>query len=359
LAACCPHKQLGETTVASDVGRTQGEVLLRWPNRYQESGVSETGVIAKNVNLGFMEEKRYPIRKLMIKAAVFASKSSLSPQVRELLAYSEIVELGRCLDYYPSEEEAMRFLQAHAPSIVFVDFESVESALALIAVIERTNPGTQIIALHRVGYDSDVLVKAMRAGVREVLAFPLSESTLADSLMRVAEILKLRPLSILSTDNLYCFLPAKPGLGASTLAVNASANLARISGQKTLLMDLDLNNGISSFLLRLENSNSIADALDHASELDGSLWTNLITTKGNLDILARERYAREKSGRNSCCRFSAMSSDVTALCVWTFPAAWSRLPWIFCWMQNRFFWYARRIFWVCAWLELKLKCFAI
>jgi pilus assembly protein CpaE len=232
-----------------------------------------------------MEAKRYPIRKLMLKAAVFASKSSLSPQVRELLAYSEIVELGRCLDYYPSEEEAMRFLQAHAPSIVFVDFESVESALALIAVIERTNPGTQIIALHRVGYDSDVLVKAMRAGVREVLAFPLSESTLADSLTRVAEILKQRPLSILSTDNLYCFLPAKPGLGASTLAVNASANLARISGQKTLLMDLDLNNGISSFLLKLENSNSIADALDHASELDGSLWTNLITTKGNLDIL--------------------------------------------------------------------------
>jgi pilus assembly protein CpaE len=221
----------------------------------------------------------------MLRAAVIASKPSVFPQVREMLANSDTVELGRSLDFYPSESEVMRFLQAHVPSIVFVDFESMEKALEIISTIERTNPGTQIIALHGGRYDPGILIQAMRAGVREVLEIPMNLTLLNESLKRVADVLRQRPLSVSATDNLYCFLPAKPGGGASTIAVNASSLLARISGQKTLLMDLDLNNGVSSFLLKLNNTNSIGDALAYASQLDSSLWADLITVRGNLDIL--------------------------------------------------------------------------
>jgi pilus assembly protein CpaE len=80
-------------------------------------------------------------------------------------------------------------------------------------------------------------------------------------------------------------LPAKPGGGASTIAVNTSSILARLSGRKTLLMDLDLKNGVSSFLLKLNNPNSIESALDYASQMDASLWADLTTVRGNLDIL--------------------------------------------------------------------------
>src|ERR1700709_2437389 len=118
-----------------------------------------------------------PIREVMLRAAVIASKPSIAPQVREILTSSDIVELGRCLDYYPSETELMRFLQAQAPSIVYIDFESVDTALALVSAIERVNPGTQIIALHGGRYDPEVLIQAMRVGVREVLEFPLSPQT--------------------------------------------------------------------------------------------------------------------------------------------------------------------------------------
>lgn len=232
-----------------------------------------------------MKEELVPIRKVMLRVAVIASNPSIFPQVREMLASSDIAELGHSLDYYPSETDLMRFLQSHTPSIVFVDFECVETALKIVSVVERTNPGTQIIALRGGRYDPEVLIQAMRAGVREVLEFPKDIHIVRDSLKRASDVLKQRPLNVQTTDNLFCFLPAKPGGGASTIAVNASSMLARLSGQKTLLMDLDLKNGVTSFLLKLNNPNSIEDALDYAQQMDSSLWADLTTVRGNLDIL--------------------------------------------------------------------------
>jgi pilus assembly protein CpaE len=232
-----------------------------------------------------MNGEMLPIRKSMLRAAVIASKPSITQQVREILAFNESVEIGRSLDFYPSEVEVIRFLQAHAPSIMFVDFESVETALGIVSVIERTHPGTQVIALQGGRYDPEVLMKAMRVGIREVLEFPLNPDTVKESLKRVLEILKQRPLSIRTTESLFCFLPAKPGGGASTIAVNTSSMLAKLSGEKTLLMDLDLSNGVSSFLLKLNNSNSVCDALERASQMDDSLWADLTTSRGDLDIL--------------------------------------------------------------------------
>src|SRR3954463_15435999 len=232
-----------------------------------------------------MKPENPPMRIVMLRAAVIASKPSIPPQVREMLASSELVELGRSLDYYPTDSEAIRFLQAHVPSIIFVDFECVETALKIVSIVERTNPGTQVIALKGGQHDPDMLIKAMRAGVREVLEFPPNQIMLSESLKRVSDVLKQRPLSIQTTDNLFCFLPAKPGGGASTIAVNASLSLARLSGQKTLLMDLDLTNGVSSFLLKLNNLNSVESALDYVTQMDSSIWADLITVRGNLDIL--------------------------------------------------------------------------
>jgi Flp pilus assembly CpaE family ATPase len=51
------------------------------------------------------------------------------------------------------------------------------------------------------------------------------------------------------------------------------------------LPDFDIRLGITSFVLKLDSSHSIADALENAAHMDQSLWTQLVSARDNLDIL--------------------------------------------------------------------------
>jgi pilus assembly protein CpaE len=84
---------------------------------------------------------------------------------------------------------------------------------------------------------------------------------------------------------IYSFLPAKAGSGATTLALNLSAALARVGDGRVLLSDLDLSSGILRFLLKIRNEHAMMEAVEHLSELDENLWQQLVTTVGKLDVL--------------------------------------------------------------------------
>jgi pilus assembly protein CpaE len=83
---------------------------------------------------------------------------------------------------------------------------------------------------------------------------------------------------------LYCFLPAKPGVGTSVVAVNSSFVLSRISNKRVLLCDLDFHLSMASFFLKLQPSHSIIDAMQYAGKLDEDLWQHFVDTRGKLDI---------------------------------------------------------------------------
>jgi pilus assembly protein CpaE len=88
-----------------------------------------------------------------------------------------------------------------------------------------------------------------------------------------------------ATDRVYCFLPAKPGVGASTLAVNTALIAAQTGLERVFLGDFDLGCGTVSFLLRLQNEYSIQDAALRVHELDETLWPQITFSKGNLDVV--------------------------------------------------------------------------
>jgi Flp pilus assembly CpaE family ATPase len=50
-------------------------------------------------------------------------------------------------------------------------------------------------------------------------------------------------------------------------------------------MDLDLNSGLTRFMLKLDNAYSVLDAAEHATGMEEELWQQLVTKRGNLDIL--------------------------------------------------------------------------
>ena len=166
---------------------------------------------------------------------------------------SKINELGairiiRSFSEYPSESELTRFVQLNGPAVAFLSTEDPGIAVKLATAIDRSGTGTQVVAIDR-SCDPQMLVEIMRVGVREFVTIPLDLLKLDEAIGRVTEVLARKPLAFASTDAVFSFLPAKPGDGTSTIAVNVSSAIAQRSGHRTLIADFDLNVGMVSFLL--------------------------------------------------------------------------------------------------------------
>jgi Flp pilus assembly CpaE family ATPase len=188
------------------------------------------------------------------------------------------------MDRYPNALELLRFLRAHAPHVVFLGIDSMQKAMETVHEIEKNTPGVQIFALGR-QCDAGVLLDVMRAGIREFASLPFDRQSIKESLIRIGTVLETKPPLIESTDNVFAFLPSKAGVGASTLAVNASVALSRLPNNRVLLSDFDLNSGMIRFMLKLDNNYGVIDAAEHALHMDESLWPPMVTTIDSLDVL--------------------------------------------------------------------------
>ena len=122
---------------------------------------------------------------------------------------------------------------------------------------------------------------------------------------------------------MYSFLPAKPGVGATTLAVNTAVALAKGDDTRVFLGDFDLNCGLIRFMLQLRNSYSVLDASQKAEQIDENLWPQLVTSFGTLDVMhAGTSIPRRGSRWSTCGGCSITSAALTGWSARTFPATW-------------------------------------
>ena len=220
----------------------------------------------------------------MTPSIIISPDSGTAAELGRMLSEAGQVFVARTLDHYPEEREFVRLMRAHAPEVVFLSVADTEQALRVTAAIETHWPGVQILAA---GPEADprVLLELMRAGIREFVAVPGSEAEFRGALGRVKQALERTPPSSQSTDMLFAFLPAKPGVGCSTVALNVCVAMAEEPETPVLLADFDLSCGTLGFLLRMEEGPSIIDAAEYAGQLDETLWPKLVRSRGQLDLL--------------------------------------------------------------------------
>jgi len=224
----------------------------------------------------------------MIPAIVISPDTELANQLQNALSEIGQVAVLRKIDHYPAEQEMLRVIRALGPQIFFLDVTSLDEALRVASEIEKHVPGIQIMAIAR-DCAQHTLIELMRAGIREFVPLPGGVCELPNALLRLNAAIDRKPPAIESTDQMFAFLPSKPGVGSSTVALNASVAMANQADGKVLLMDFDLNCGMIGFLLHLDESRSVVDAAEHASHMDEELWPKLVQTVGNLDILPSGR----------------------------------------------------------------------
>jgi pilus assembly protein CpaE len=220
----------------------------------------------------------------MLRAIIICRDEDLAARLECAVAETGHVVILRKFPDLPDSVALTRTVRAIAPQLVFLSTEFVDRAKELAHFIETSTPGMQVVAISRAP-DPALLLDLMRAGIREFLSYPFAHNDVYEALIRINELLARHPLVLKTTDKVFSFLPSKAGVGASTLAVNTAIALARLPNISVALSDFDLNSGMLRFMLKLDTAYSVTDAVEHAFEMDETLWQQLVSHAGELDVL--------------------------------------------------------------------------
>ncbi len=220
-----------------------------------------------------------------MRTIVVVPDAALNQELVTALAEFPEIEVVRQVAPYPGLDDFLRIVRARRPDFVFLSTEDFSQFQDLAAVLDDRMPGLPIIASARDANPVEMIPKLMHLGVREFLTSPVTHQKLGETIASVARQLAKRPAPVVRLGDLYAFFPAKPGVGSSTITVSTTCALADELHIRTLLLDCDLMAGVTKFLLKLGNSSSIVNALEHADTLDEDLWSQMVGHWDGLDVL--------------------------------------------------------------------------
>jgi pilus assembly protein CpaE len=119
----------------------------------------------------------------------------------------------------------------------------------------------------------------------QLLSAPFDSAEVAQVLNQLEKDLEVRPATINSTDRFFAFMPAKAGVGASTIAANATWAFSQPEGANVLLADFDTASGVTEFMFDTQHDHNLVDAAARCKDLDEEAWRRLVKGVGNIDLL--------------------------------------------------------------------------
>ena len=169
---------------------------------------------------------------------------------------------------------------AKQPAVLIIDFREDGQIPSTLPILKRQHPGTGVLLVAS-QLDPAVLLEAMRAGVNEFVTAPINVSELQAAIKRL-----MGSLATSIRGEIYAFIGAKGGVGATTVAVNTATSLAKLNTESTLMIDLNATCGDAAVFLGAEPRFSVMDALENVGRLDTAFFKGLVVrTKGGLDLL--------------------------------------------------------------------------
>src|SRR5678815_1406233 len=161
---------------------------------------------------------------------------------------------------------------SNVPDVIVIDVREGAAIPASLAAYRRQHPDVGIVIV-AAALDSALLLEAMRAGVNEVVAEPLTDEAVTEAVRRVTA-------SLVPTQQgrVYGFIGAKGGVGTTTVAVNMAITLGAMSKPgRTLLIDFHHAGGDAAVFTGTEPRFSVLNALENTHRLDQNLLRNLVT----------------------------------------------------------------------------------
>lgn len=171
----------------------------------------------------------------------------------------------------------------HAPDVLIINGALAENGhLDALERLGHRHPETALIVVS--GDNSpDFLLKAMRAGVREVLPAPLNESDVHAAIERVKK--RAAPAA---DGRIFAFISCKGGAGSTFLATNFGYVLAGAENRKVAFIDLNLQFGDAAlFVSEQRPAADVAQLCREIHRLDASLLAaSMVSVLPNYGVLA-------------------------------------------------------------------------
>ena len=172
-------------------------------------------------------------------------------------------------------------VDAATPDVLIVDMRDEQRIPPALADIRHMHPATGIVVVAPT-LATAFLLEALHAGANEVVAPPLTKEKLYNAVSGVAG------QHANGAGQVFGFIGAKGGVGATTVAVNVAAALAGAAAPyRTLLMDVHPFGGDAALFFGIEPAHTVDDAIANIARLDRTLLHDLVTSVlPNLDLLA-------------------------------------------------------------------------
>lgn len=186
-----------------------------------------------------------------------------------------------------SPQTVASVLRREQPDVMLLDFPSTdEFAVQQVESALLKAPATHMVLICP-DRSVEFLMRAMRAGVREVLPAPLGAATLLQVIERLKTGQLVHAGSHSANGQVLAMIPAKGGAGATFLASNLAYALSR-QGNRVALLDLNLYFGDASiFLGDKPVVSSMLDLARQSARLDAALLSSsMIKINENLHLLA-------------------------------------------------------------------------
>jgi pilus assembly protein CpaE len=168
-------------------------------------------------------------------------------------------------------------VQQTTPDIVLVALDGdAEKALALVARLREESPDCSVLVASS-STDGNLILGAMRAGVKEFLPQPLKYDDLVAALDRVRQQRFGTGSNQSRTSSVIAVTGATGGVGATSLAVNLGCWLASDPQNSVVLVDLDLCLGDADVYLDTIPEYTLADVSQNIARLDFTLLKRSLT----------------------------------------------------------------------------------
>ncbi|HMD15414.1 MAG TPA: AAA family ATPase [Terriglobales bacterium] len=183
-----------------------------------------------------------------------------------------------------AHDPVIRKTQSFAPDVVLVDIASdgTTAALRAIELLHQELPDSAVFAVGPMTHPQ-LIVSAMRSGVREYIERPTTTTDLLDAFVRLTT--RRKPVREGSRGKVFTIVNAKGGSGATTVAVNLALALQAVH-HSTALVDL-APLGHCALHLNLKPTFTVSDAITNLHRLDASLLESFMARHDRgLQVLA-------------------------------------------------------------------------
>lgn len=216
---------------------------------------------------------------------LIAPDRELAVQFKESLTLSKAFQVLVDLKTYPSRHTLEIRLRQMNPDIVLIDLATNHSLAAdLIRFLAEGNTSVQVVGLSPRN-DPGMLLNCLRLGASEFLYAPFEISSQREAVSRLHRIRKPEPVQAAPAGNIVAFTNAKPGSGASTIAVQAAFALKKFTGKRVLLADFDFAGGSIGFYSRLSPSDPLFEALSSEGRITPSMWSSVVSESSGVAVL--------------------------------------------------------------------------